>query len=248
MQGIIERDPKQVGEGDPWVNDVVKVRQHKWLDDTGDGGLALKLGTLGGERVQLYGKWMDEPEMTKEQLQDMAREAETDHAAEQELTAKCHCGGVDLRIKKADWFKHDKIDGAEGEGKYLASFCACRSCRLQNGVSLRAFMLVPTKNVTVAGSGKPLAFGSALEAAAAEAKSTLTSHQSSKDVWWSFCSKCGAGFFCWQGWRPEKASLSMGVVRGRGTMAREWVNWRWTVGRRAECIDNELLESVERLS
>ena len=246
-QGVIERDPGQVAEGEEWARDVVMVTQHKFLDDTGDGGVAARLLMLGGREVECFRTWQDQERMSARDVSAMQEAAETGAVAalEELMVAKCHCGGTDLRIKRAN-FAVDKQGLSErfteAGDRYIAQFCACRSCRLQSGVPLQPWTYIPPQNFSVAATGREVILGR--KGDQTTEGTTLKHYWSSEDVCRSFCSRCGATFFYWCDERPEAVELSMGVVRGKGAMARECVSWRWRVSWREECVDNEIAEAI----
>ena len=270
--GIIERDLDQMSsKEEEWVKDIVKIGEHDFVAGTVDGGIAARMLKLGGDgsgrrdvscfaKRSCYSDHRDktEPELMRpEDVLAMQATVEKETAAavapaakDDMMTAKCHCGGVDLRVKRAN-FNEDKQGLSErfteAGDRYIAQFCACRSCRLQSAVSLQPWTYIPPQNFSVAATGKPVVFGreACKEGENANEGTTLKHYWSSTDVCRSFCGRCGASFFYWCDERPEVVDLSMGVVRGSsGVMAREWVSWRWRVSWGEECVDAEVMEAV----
>ena len=249
--GTIERDPEQVKEGETWTKDIVKIARHDWLDDTGDGGMAAILLKLGGRNVPCFHQGTstarDQSEISAEDVRAMAKNTE-DWAVpgmDKSMVVKCRCEGTDLRVRRAN-FKEDQQGCnerfSEGGDRYVAMFCACRSCRLQSGVNLQPWTYIPPRNFLVAGTGKEVVFGKGTEGA--NESTTLKHYWSSEGCCRSFCGKGGASFFYWCDDRPEVVDLSVGVIRGKGAMAREWVEWKYGVSHKEECVDNEITEAV----
>ena len=255
---MIERDPEQVKQSDEWAKDVVQVKYHKWVSDTGDGGIAAKMRRLGGRDVPCYKGWQSDYKELKgkkaetfsiDEMRKMAENAENDKLPEKEelMEVRCHCGGVDLRVKRADFSKEKsdlKEKWTEAGDRYIAQFCACRSCRLQSGVSLQPWTYIPPSNFTVASTGKEAVFGRPGCEKGANEGTTLAHYWSSEDVCRSFCGRCGASLFYWCDDRPAVVDLSIGVIRAKGIMAMDWVSWRWRVSWEEECVDNEMREAI----
>jgi len=174
------------------------------------------------------------------------------------LTAKCHCGGVELKIRRANFSsemekgeeKHKPRHIPSDPTKYLASMCACRSCRLATGTSLVPWMLIPVGNVFTSPSSQksdlaPLILGKEASNPSANSNQRLKHYWSSQDACWSHCGKCGAAMYYWNEKRKEEVDILVGVLRAEeGAMARRWLEWKWgSVGFEEEVVDAEVIEA-----
>jgi hypothetical protein len=256
IAGIIERR-KDAGPTD--VRDVVRVEFHKWIKNTVDGGMIpkmLKLGKGDNEReIELRETSSESRIMKPEEIKEMERTSidrgKDRPSLDEKLIVKCHCGGIDLRIRRAD-YGNDTQGTAEtyippDKDKYLACFCVCRSCRLQMGVSTVPWCYVPPANITIAATGEQVKVGSDAMRPEANKGTTLKVYKSSEDIYRSFCDKCGASVF----YRAEEeghnvVDVAVGLLRtGEGIMARRWLDWAWgRISHREEATDAELYEAL----
>ena len=247
------------GSGNAKARDVVRVERHDFLSDTGDGGLVPRMLTLGKEGEQrdvvCWDTFPDTKRVTEEEVRGMQRvsieKGKSKPGKEEKLKVKCRCGGVDLRIKRADYANDTQGVGEEyipaDKEKYIAYFCVCRSCRLQTGMSLQPWCYVPPTNITIASTGEQIKLGKASGEPGANEGTTLKHFQSSSDVYRSFCGTCGASVFYWAD-EPGHAvvDVSVGLMAAEsGSMAREWVDWCWgRVSHKHEAMDNQLVEAI----
>ncbi|KAF1971658.1 hypothetical protein BU23DRAFT_178753 [Bimuria novae-zelandiae CBS 107.79] len=246
-------------EPPPGVKDVVQLTGHTYVSDTGDGGVtSLFLPVTTNGEKEIYGAKYGTEKINTWELEELVQESrkKTLPGTHDTLTAKCHCGGVDLQIKRADY-------GNEPEGvktfmskddphKYFACFCSCRSCRLSMGFSMCAWMYVALSAVTATKTGKPVLFGVEALASGANEGLNLKHHQSRDDVWRSFCGGCGASVFYWtnQEYRMNVVDIAVGLLRAQsGSMAREWVRWAdGEVSHDDEGTDQTQVECVKKHS
>lgn len=268
LAGIMEQNPasKMISE------DTVELTRHAYVLDTLDGGLAPLLLELNGRSIPAWPADAQEPSLGKStelppssvlSLPSKSASSVSQPRADSYLPAKCHCGGVSLLIKRANFPSYD------GEArpryipsdptKYMTYLCACRSCRLSTGVALTPWALVLPENVfnanapgtatdnssAVGKSPVPVAFGSAASSPDANQGLTLKHHWSSDDTCRSFCGNCGATVSYWCSQRPEELDLAVGIVRAEeGSMARTWLEWIWgECSFTEECIDKELCDA-----
>ncbi|KAK3116376.1 hypothetical protein LTR53_003295 [Teratosphaeriaceae sp. CCFEE 6253] len=104
--------------------------------------------------------------------------------------------------------------------KFLASLCACASCRLACGQEWMAWAYVPASDLSLDAAGhQPFTrdFG------------TLKQYRSSEDVTRHFCGTCGATVF-WDGdARPFLLDVAVGLLSAaEGARAEGWLEWRVT--------------------
>ena len=257
FSGVIE--PRD-GSGNAKARDVVRVERHDFVGDTGDGGLVPRILKLGGgvgeeRELVLWDTFPDTKRVSEEDVKEMQRvsveKGKSKPAKDETLQVKCRCGGVDLRIKRADYGSDTQGVDADhipaDKEKYIAYFCVCRSCRLQTGVSLQPWCYVPPANITIASSGEQIKLGKATEEPEANKGTTVKHFKSSSDVYRSFCGTCGASVFYWAD-EPGLAvvDVAVGLLRAEsGSMAREWLDWTWgRIAHRHEAMDHELAEAV----
>lgn len=264
LGGIIESSPSAKANNIPWPKDTIKISSHRHILDTLDGGITPFLLNLDGRSLPT---WSGAPhhgpqaesfvlphasilELPSKSISTVQKPDEGAY-----LGAKCHCGGVSLLIKRANY----KLNPASQEARYITSdgakyltyFCSCRSCRLSTGVSMLAWSLVPPENIfnanapVVNGDHQSIVFGFPASEPTANPGLTLKHHWSSPDVCRSFCEKCGATISYWCGQRPTELDLTVGILRSEeGSMARQWLEWEW--GRCSfteESIDREASEA-----
>lgn len=240
------------------IKDVVSISGHAYVKDTVDGGMAPELLAITegtGERMYA-GKYGEGDAMTPQELRALMKSAErVDEPKEGEsVRAKCHCGGVDLMVKRAEYESEPpgvqrRIDEREPH-KYEAKFCACRSCRLSCGFSLQPWFYCSPKAVSIAASGAVVVVGLSAMEQGANHGLKLKHYESSKGVYRSFCGGCGAIVFYYRAGeeRPDVLDVSVGLLRAEsGSMAREWVRWtRGKVSHAEECVDKSQLECIQR--
>lgn len=252
LGGVIE--PAD-GSGNEKAKDVVRIETHDFVGDVADGGLVSVLAVLGGRAISRWETSPGEREVGMDEVkQREARsieKAKEKPAVDETLQVKCHCGGVDLRLRRAD-FANDSQgfedqDIPPDKDKYMAQFCVCRSCRLATGVSAQPWCFVPPANVTIASTGKTIQVGKDAEAPGANEGTTLKHFKSSSNVYRSFCGTCGATvFYRDDGPGSSILNISVGLLRAEeGAMARRWLAWCWgNIAWQEEAIDSEILEAL----
>jgi hypothetical protein len=263
LGGIIEAGPS-AKLNRSWPKDMIKISSHRHVLDTLDGGITPILLNLNDRSIPTWsGAPQDDPQadafdLSHASILELPRKSISTVQKPKDdsyLEANCHCGGVSLLIKRANYAvdpsSQDPARYFSSDGKkYLTYFCTCRSCRLSTGVSMLAWSLVPPENIfnakapTTSGDYQPIAFGYPVTESTNPGLS-LEHYWSSPDVCRSFCGSCGATVSYWCGQRPTELDLTVGILRGEeGSMARQWLEWKW--GRCSfteESIDAEVCEA-----
>lgn len=257
-RGVVEGEEGLGGgrgeEGGEGHGEVVRLGAHIFVGDTVDGGVVGRLLNVGGRGVEAYEGWEGAESLDKGRVLRMA-EGEgaglVEPGKDESVAVRCHCGGVDLKVRRAG-YAEDKQGVDDNyippeKNKYIAGFCACRSCRLSNGVaSLQPWMYVPPINVKIASTGKRVVFGRQAEDGHANEGTTLKHFWSSGDVCRSFCGSCCATVFYWCDDRPAVVDIAVGLVRAEeGAMARRWLWWRWDkVSWAEEAVEKDVLQAI----
>lgn len=268
LGGIIEPSPSFQLDNASWPKNIIKVCHHEYIADTIDGGLTPVLLTLGGRSIPT---WTAAPGSTKlphDSIISLLRNSTKNlqpPGPSSYLPAKCHCGGVSLLIKRANYNTSTTADFParyipSDPTKWLSYFCACRSCRLSFGVSLSPWTLVlPThvfnakdphgsSSTTSTDKLSPVTFGCHASDRESNPGLTLKHHWSSPDVCRSFCSKCGASVSYWCEQRPDELDLASGLFRDeQGIMSQRWLEWVWgKCSSTEESIDKEICDAWVR--
>lgn len=246
-------DEKDRGE----VKDIIELTEHPYVDDCGDGGVVpvfLPL-TTGGENA-IYGAKSGSQKLSAQDLEARVQAARQCPAPGPDdiLEARCHCGGVDLRIKRADYASEPEgvktLMSSSDPHKYLARFCACRSCRLSMGFSISPWTYVAISSVINPHTSQPVLFGTEAEQEHANKGLNLKHYESSDGVWRSFCGGCGASVFYYTNdqSRSDVVDVAVGLLRARsGSLARDWVRWAdGEVSHAGECTDQSQVEHLQQ--
>ncbi|KAJ6120354.1 hypothetical protein N7523_004634 [Penicillium sp. IBT 18751x] len=214
----------------------VQSVQHWQVKDTGDGGLSTYLPgwptTDGGCRLAVLSGQPGNTARSHSQ-----RHMRDPSKSQTQLQARCHCGGIEFYITQPDssstkarspfsdllipWHtgSGDNPDDVKwwlrnGNTKYFAGICVCKSCRLGCGFPIQPWAFVPKANIFNA-DGSPLKF---------EGK-TMRRYNSSPGVYRDFCEVCGANAFWHCDERPELIDVSIGLVYGHGALAKDFLEW-----------------------
>lgn len=254
LGGIIEQSHLPSPKETIQPENTIQVKLHEYVSDTIDGGLSLLLSNLGGRSIPV---WSAEPGLSELPLKDIRcifkNSVESQLLPENDsfLPAKCHCGGVSLKIKRANYDSEATASLParyipSDPAKWLSYFCTCRSCRLSFGVSLTPWTLVLLSHVFNAnGELRPVTFGRHSSDINANDRLTLKQYWSSPDVCRSFCGKCGASVSYWCEKRPDELDFASGLFRAEeGAMAKRWLEWVWgRCSSTEEAIDKEICDA-----
>ena len=216
------------------VEDIVKVGQSVFVEDTKDGGLSSWLPSIK--------TWEEQNDKSKEILPDS--QPSSSNSSNQvvksgdKLHCRCHCRGVTFNVtppteKSSDlsaplsdsilpYFQEAPKNYQENKWwlranrtKYHANVCACNACRLGCGYDLQPWAFIPKINIQQA-DGKPLDFG----------MGTLKQYEISRGRYRDFCGVCGATVFWRSDERPELIDVSVGLMEAAsGARAEEWLVW-----------------------
>lgn len=244
---------------------VMLVEEHMWLCDTRDGGLAPYLSKLGGHDIPSYDVGAKSSALVDlEALVASSKATAQSERSSKQLKVECRCGGVSFIVQRADHSDRSvsKLDRfiprtANGEiqnEKYPGTLCACRSCRLQFGVSLASWIYVPPVNIVNPHTGKSIVqqckatddATDAPENAGLNLKYYWSSRDTgSYDCCRSFCSDCGAAIFYTASDRPEIINIAAGLLRAdEGIMARSWISWDFgEVSCEEEATDKDITQA-----
>ncbi|QDS73860.1 hypothetical protein FKW77_006800 [Venturia effusa] len=217
--------------------DILRFESHIFVGDTVDGGASVWLQhpNADGSVAKRYAKRSDGEELPPD-WPDPSSMAGFDARSEQEsLPIHCRCKGVDFRLHRSDylgkrkeeipWFIDDK------NGKMIASFDACDSCRLQAGIDLFYWTFAEMKNISFRDGVEGKFPGNIKELAAAvdagdERMGTLGYYQSSPDVHRYFCKTCSAVIFFASDRREEVVDIAVGVLDSAdGARAEGFLSW-----------------------
>jgi hypothetical protein len=257
--GMIEVDAveKEDGEaGEKEKPDIVQLEGHMSIDDLRDGGVlpvVLPATTTGA--TALYATRYGSQKLSQQDIDTAVQTAQRHPAPgpQDRLEARCHCGGVDLRIKRAEYDSEpDSLKSmmhSNDPHRYLARFCTCRSCRLGMGFSLCPWTYVALSSVTNAHTSLPVVFGADAEKDGANEGLKLRHYQSSDGVWRSFCGGCGASVFYYTAdeKRNTIVDVAVGLLRAEsGSLGRGWVRWaEGEVSHSEECTDQGLVGCIQ---
>jgi hypothetical protein len=245
LGGIIDFVAGIEENGEAKPKNLIEISQHIFIPDTIDGGLSPFLLKLNGRDIPTWVGYPHPgpPDLAHSEVLSLPHESITKiqrPGKDDCLPAKCHCGGVSLLIKRADYSPHEEARYIPTDRtKYLSYMCACRSCRLTTGVSLVPWTTIPPANVVINNEARtplPVSDASSLEGV------TLKHYRSSQNVIRSFCGGCGATVGYWNEARAGEVDLVVGIFRAEeGSMARSWLEWLWG---RCSFIDGAVDEEI----
>lgn len=217
--------------------EILKLESHIFVNDTIDGGASVWLHhpNPDGSIAKRYEKRTDGKQLPLSWPPPSHLNGYDARSEQESLPIQCHCKGVDLRLHRGDywgkkkeevpWFIDDK------NGKMIASFDACDSCRLQGGVDIFHWTFAELGNISF-GDGVEGGFPrSKKELVAAvdagdERLGTLGYYQSSPDVHRFFCKTCSAVIFFTSDGREEVVDVAVGVLDSPdGARAEGFLSW-----------------------
>lgn len=252
--------------------DVVEVKGHAFVGDTGDGGVvplfALRDQAREGEEEEgevgeVYDAVSGGERIGVEELRGMVEKSlntPTPGVGER-LEAKCHCGDVCLSIERADHDGRDRFGVKErmvppDKGKYHAWYCVCRSCRLASGTGLQAWSYVPPGAIWNGKTGEKVVLGREVME---EGEGGVRVNEGLGVKWYmhteeamrGFCGRCGVTVFYVYVGKEEGdgvVDVSVGVLRAEsGAMAREWLWWKeGHISHREEGVNRSVEEVIAR--
>lgn len=234
---MLDREQKASGEAWFVATSLVDAEEKVWdfwasiwlgKESTGDGGVGPWIRDVGGKEIGLWeggrgdagedgrkGDWNPESAVVR---QRGGEELET------ELLMKCHCGGVEMRVRRPggeDGYPGTPSDLVPADkNKYLAILDTCDSCRLISGCAMVQWAFVPTANIRVPGEGGLIPYSPVF--------GSMTQYESSPGIKRTFCSTCGAlATYVDENKRPECVDVAVGLMRAEtGARAEQWLEWR----------------------
>jgi len=243
--------------------DVFEFEEHLFVESTKDGGFSDWIPNINGKPLR---RWDGQPEVSRELSVDWQGRRDCSPQPPKDakrLRAQCHCNGVTFFITQPDSTSltaqsrevslEDSVTEtyftAIHKQKYLASNCACCSCRLSSGGDIVPWAFIPISHVTLA-NGEPFPSLVAREASRAyegRDSNTLKSYRSSAGITRSFCGRCGATVFYHTDKRPHIIDVAVGLLdAGSGARAAEWFEWvSERVSFEEDAVNKALVESLK---
>lgn len=225
--------------------DIVSIKDHIFVGDTRDGGLATFIQSIGSKDIPCYTTWWDEGPDPTFKFNDIPQASSRAHADTDRLHASCSCGSIKLQVSPptdtqakdpavARWLNSDGT-------KYLALNCVCRYCRLAAGFPISSNTYVMPENIHVTSQEGAEVTLFAYTSSSTETTNfdvdthniqaklpTLKFDFSSPGIRRSFCGKCGASVFFERATRPQCVNIAIGILRAdSGALAREWIEFDW---------------------
>lgn len=217
--------------------EILKFDRHIFMGDTIDGGASIWLqnDNSDGSIAKRYGKRTNSKELPPDWPAPSSMTGYDSRSEQESLPIHCRCKGVNFRLHRGDylgkkkeevpWFIDDK------NGKMIATFDTCDSCRLQSGVDIFHWTFAELRNISFAdGIGREFP-GNKKDLAAAidagdERLGTLGYYQSSPDVHRYFCETCSAVIFFASDEREEVVDIAVGVLDSPdGARAEGFLSW-----------------------
>lgn len=232
---------------------IVKTQGHIWVGSTLDGGLADYLQVVDGQENLRYTESEFQVADGGTLPVGWRGVTEENHAPDQ-LSAHCHCNAISFSITRPSsvstqltspypdlLFPHDTTPaskltnpddekwwlrpvGLEGPTRYLAGFCACRSCRLVTGSEIQSWAFIPRSNITIHSDKSSVEFDPLDEI---KRPNQLKRYDSSPGRHRESCGNCGANVFFWSDLRRDLIAVSAGLFNEKqgGVRAEGWLEW-----------------------
>lgn len=238
--------------------DVIKVLKHESTDETLDGGLAGLPSGAADPRAISSAKATFEMD-TRKSINNGTSTTREPLKPEEKLRAQCHCRNVQFSVTPPNaqseklslpWpdllvpyhsgssqnLHDEKWWLREGQTKYLAGLCACRSCRLSAGFPIQAWAFIPRTNL-VGEDHEPYNMDS----------NCLRRFESSSCVYRSSCKTCGATVSWHSDERPDLIDVSVGLLRAStGVREDRWLDWhRSRVSFVEEALDQDFARGLQ---
>lgn len=229
---------------------LVEYSKHIFVRDTLDGGATpwLRENYRDGQHLRCWKEWYPTDTRPGEEhagpWPDPAFLPEPlGKVAPGTTPFRCHCRGVNLLLRSAadDTTPDDELPFYidPDTRKYLATSCACESCRRASGADMMSWTYSQLSHIEfppAADGSKPRTFPLTVSAlkeavsAPADARDprlgTLVMYQSSPDVERYHCSRCSATCFYAVSDRPTTIEISVGLLcHPSGARAEELLRW-----------------------
>lgn len=224
---------------------LFEIKNHEFVSSTGDGGASVWLKRLGRDQDDVP-RWTGKAGASKPvdpvwpSTEDLRRLREK-YMAQSVVAIRCHCGGVDLRLRRdAAHFASTKAENLPffidpSSHKMLATFDACDSCRMFFGGDVIHWTFALLRQLDFARLGEasssfPKTTTELCKAVSDPMKDarlgSLSYFASSPDVQRYFCSRCSASIFYAVDDRPELVDIAVGVLGTEdGARAESFLSW-----------------------
>ncbi|WWC92030.1 uncharacterized protein L201_006984 [Kwoniella dendrophila CBS 6074] len=228
---------------------LVDLKGHHFLDDTKDGGIANIWNRFNGNELMRYHDSLElwEPKSIKTTI--ISNEGKVNELKEKEeeemLNLHCKCNNFNVYVRRPKpelplpencyWYQHPYDDKGVPQ-RYMASWCACNSCRITTGSSIPAhsWVQIPFRDIFTSNStsSSPELFIKGEMTPTTEIPG-LTKYQSSpdnKDISRYFCECCGSSIMYFDQSRSFIGSFPIGLNDSsplNGTLNQSWFSW-WT--------------------
>jgi hypothetical protein len=239
--------------------DIIKIVEHQGVGETLDGGAVTFIEPPAQPQSWTLREATGRNQMLRRDAERPSRKPQPLETAGEKLLAECHCGGVQFFVTPPNpqseklsspwpdvlvpyhsgnsvnhedskwWLRADKT-------KYLASLCACKSCRMSSGFPIQAWAFIPKTNLRGEG-GESFHMDSGC----------LKRFESSLGVYRESCKTCGATVFWHSDERPDLIDVSVGLLRAPdGARAETILEWdRRRVSFIEDALDQQLAAALQ---
>ncbi|WWC72311.1 uncharacterized protein I206_106273 [Kwoniella pini CBS 10737] len=210
---------------------IVKLTGHHFLEDTVDGGISNIWTTFEGEKLKKHHDGSKEWSPSKNISMN----------TENYLHLHCKCGSFDAYVRRPQpslplpegcyWYQHPFNDQGIPQ-RYMASFCACDSCRHITGSSLPAhpWVQIPFIDILSSPSTNSKSYFPSPMTTETELPGLTLYHSSPNNINTAryHCSTCGASILYFDSKRDFICTLPVGLNDSHnGVMNISWFSW-WT--------------------
>ncbi|WVW86508.1 hypothetical protein I302_108557 [Kwoniella bestiolae CBS 10118] len=212
---------------------IVDMKGHHFLDDTVDGGISNIWKTSNGKQLKKYHdgliEWVPHQNIPKEIKED------------EMLNLHCKCKAFDVYVRRPRpslplpegcyWYQQPNNEDGVPQ-RYMASWCACDSCRLITGSSLPShpWVQIPFVDIFTSPSPSSPPFIKGIMTSSTQIPGLNLYHSSPSNPGISryHCSTCGASIMYFDDKEDFKASFAVGLNDSKyGVMNTNWFSW-WT--------------------
>lgn len=240
---------------------LMDIHGHSFLEDTIDGGVS-QIWTKSNGKV--LGKFQSGDEPWKGPV---VHPRSTSSITSEYLHLHCHCSSFSVYVSRPNptlplpkncyWYRPPIHPDTGLPTRYMASFCACTSCRTTTGSCLPAHPWVQIPFTDIHSSISPphpyLRDGTTTMTPTTDLPNLTRYNSSSTDsnIARYFCSTCGATVLYFDGNRSFIGTWAVGLVDAEeGVMAQTWLNW-WTgmdghPNPAIHCMDETMDQSMMR--